>query len=350
MFNQKITKIKGLSDRRRLPRLGSIRLGLKVKNQNGVEYPKETEYFVVPPEVAEVFGDKPTELEVMLPLNEIDAVFPQAYKHYGSGKGLKCQGDGEIAYYVDPNTKEMVERECPCELLDTNKCKQSATLMVMIPKVSVGGIYQIRTSSFNSIVDVNSGLDYVAALLGRFAMIPLTLRRVKTETHHDEKKQNHYTLQIVFDGDIQTINALLSDTQRVLEHPRFALPAPVDENPELEPVDIVVDEENETTETEEAKTVEETTTEPAQDASQAPEKDIQDCSPSTPEDAEKELVGTISPAQVKALIGTLKTHNVSAEEFCTKFEIGAVSELPASRNGGAIQWLLLEGKNRTRGG
>lgn len=244
MFNQRISRIKGLSEKRRLPRIGTIRLGLKVKNAKGIEYPKETEYFVVPPEVAEKFGNKPTELEIMFPINDLDAVFPQSYKHYGSGKGLKCQGDGEIAYFIDPETKEMVKKECPCSLLEEGKCKQSATLMVMIPKVSVGGIYQIRTSSFNSIVDVNSGIDYISALLGRFAMVPLILHRVKTETHHDNKKQIHYTLQVLFSEDIQTLNALLADTQRVLEHPRYALPAPVDENPELDPVDILEDEES----------------------------------------------------------------------------------------------------------
>ena len=56
-FAQKITRIPGLSDRRRLPRLGSIRLGIKVKNKKGIEYPKETEYFVCPDEVKKVFGD-----------------------------------------------------------------------------------------------------------------------------------------------------------------------------------------------------------------------------------------------------------------------------------------------------
>jgi len=138
----------------------------------------------------------------------------------------------------------MDEGECPCELLDEGKCKQSGTLMVILPKVSVGGIYQIRTSSFNSIVDVNSGLDYVQALLGRFALVPLTLRRVKTETHHDEKKQNHYTLQIIFDGDIDTLNKLRSNNERILSGPRYQLPAPVEQNPELDSVDIIVDEED----------------------------------------------------------------------------------------------------------
>lgn len=246
-FNQKITRISGLSDRRRLPRLGSIRLGIKKRSTKGVEYPAEVDYFVCPSEVQEVYGDKPKEIDIMLPINEIDAVFPCAYKYYGSSKGLICQGNGELSYRVNPESREMEQHECPCELLDQGKCKQSGSLMVMLPKVSVGGIYQIRTSSYNSIVDINSGLDYVSALLGRFAMVPLTLRRVKTETHHDEKKQYHYTLQITFDGNIDTLNMLRSDTQRILEHPRYQLPAPVDENPELDPVDII-DMEDETQE------------------------------------------------------------------------------------------------------
>jgi len=243
-FNQRVTRIKGLSDRRRLPRLGSIRLGTKKKSaKTGNEYPSETDYFVCPPEVMEIYGETPKELDVMVPLNDLDAVFPTAYKYWGSSSGLKCQGDGETAFKVNPETKEMESIKCPCDLLEAGKCKQTATLMVMLPKVSVGGIYQIRSSSFNSIIDIQSGLDYVSALLGRFSMVPLKLRRVKIETHHEGKKQNHYTLQIVFDADITTLNALRSDTQRVLEHPRYQLPAPADSNPELDPVDIVEDEE-----------------------------------------------------------------------------------------------------------
>ena len=242
-FSQRVTQIKGLSDRRRLPRLGRIRLGLKAVTPQGKEYPKEVSYFVCPDEVKKVYGDMPTELDVMIPLNDLNAVFPCAYKHYGSGRGLKCSGDGEIAHRVNEETKEMEQTACPCKLLEDKKCKQTGTLMVMLPKVSVGGVYQISTSSINSIIDVNSGLDYVSALLGRFAMVPLKLRRIKTETHHDDKKQNHYTMQIIFDGDINTVNALRADTLRVLEHPRFQLPAPMEENPALDPIDIVADEE-----------------------------------------------------------------------------------------------------------
>jgi len=247
IFNQRITRIKGLSDKRRLPRLGKLRLGIKKKSaKSGAEYPAEVDYFVVPDEVKKIYGDKPTEIDVMLPLDDIDSIFPVSYKFYGSGKGLKCNGDGEVAYGVDEKTKEMTEKKCPCNLLDDGKCKQSGTLSVMLQKINVGGVYQITTSSFNSIVDLASGIDYVKALIGRVAMVPLKLRRVATETHHDEKKQTHYTLQLVLDANIDAINQLRSDTIRVLEHTsRIALPEPTNENPELDPVDIIVDEEQE---------------------------------------------------------------------------------------------------------
>ena len=243
-FNQRITRIKGLSEKRRLPRLGKIRLGIKKKSsKTGAEYPAEVPYFVVPDEVQKVYGDKPTEIDVMFPLDDIDAVFPVSYKYYGSGKGLKCNGDGEIAYCADEKTKEVIEKKCPCNLLEEGKCKQSGTLSVILQKINVGGVYQITTSSFNSIVDLASGIDYVKALIGRVAMVPLKLRRVETETHHEEKKQTHYTLQVVMDANIDAINQLRGDTIRVLEHTsRIALPEPINENPELDPVDIIVDE------------------------------------------------------------------------------------------------------------
>ena len=60
-FAQRVTSIKGM-EARRMPRLGKIRLGLKVKNKNAkpcdcvngcfkCTHPVETPYFVVPTEV-----------------------------------------------------------------------------------------------------------------------------------------------------------------------------------------------------------------------------------------------------------------------------------------------------------
>lgn len=234
-FRPQFTRIKNISDRRRLPRLGKIRLGIKMISQRtGKEFPRETSYFVCPPEIQKIFGEKPTELEVMFPLNDVESIFPQRYVWFGSSKGIKCIGDGERAMRIEEpdgtRYKEMTEHECPCELLD-NGCSQRANLFVMVPKVNVGGVYQIDLGSYHSIIDINSGLDYIQALVGRFSMVPLILARVPRETHGSGKKETHHTLMITLRGDVNFINSLRESTTRILSGFQYALPAPVIENP-----------------------------------------------------------------------------------------------------------------------
>jgi hypothetical protein len=246
-FKGRFTKIKELSDRRRMPRLGKLRLGVKVLSpKSGREYPKETEYFVVPTEVAKVYGDRPSELDVMLPINDIEAVFPQAYKWYGESKGLKCIGNGETAMRLNEKTQTMEERDCPCELLETNGCARRAHLLVTLPAINMGGVYQIDIGSYHSIIDINSGLDFVQALVGRFAMVPLKLKRVPKETNANGQRQLHYTLQVILDADVNMINMLRENTSRVLLSTRnIALPAPEDINPAFDEGAIVVSDEDE---------------------------------------------------------------------------------------------------------
>lgn len=257
-MTRRFTTIKNVSAVRRLPRLGKIRLGVRVKKRqpdnrckhdaNGMcnycTYPRETAYFVVPPEVEKVYGDEPTALDIMLPVDEQNVVFPQAYEMYGAGRGMKCTGDGERAMRMNEETGEMEERDCPCNFFESGQCNQRAHLAVILPKVSVGGIYQIDTSSYNSIVDVNSSLDYVRAMIGRFAMVPLKLKREPRETHHDGKKQTHYTMRIEFEGDINTLNFLRENTTKVLEGPRYVLPPPTHENPAFDNDGKLVDEDD----------------------------------------------------------------------------------------------------------
>jgi len=201
VFRQKFTRIEGLSSIRRLPRLGKIRLGVKkISKKTGKEYPAETEYFVCPAEVRKIYGDEPKELRIMFPINDPEVIFPQCYKWYGTSMGLKCKGDGVNALRLNEQTMEMEERECPCEMLENNSCKQRASLIFILPNVAIGGVYQIDLSSYHSIVDINSSIDYARALLNdKISMIPFILKRVPTETHKDGQKQIHYTLQLTLD-------------------------------------------------------------------------------------------------------------------------------------------------------
>ena len=253
---EKFTRIKGVSDIRRLPRLGKIRLGVKmISKTTGKEYPKETSYFVCPPEVEEAYREeypdgKITSLDIMFPVNDPEVVFPQAYKFYGQTRGLKCIGNGEVANRYSEDKKEIQQIVCPCELLEQKKCTRRAHLLIMLTKVSLGGVYQIDLGSYHSIVDINSGIDYVRGLtkeilgVDRFALIPLVLKREERITHHEGGKQIHYTLHIYNILNAEQWNSIRNDF-KIISPPRLALPPIENINPEKDDGATVVEENGE---------------------------------------------------------------------------------------------------------
>lgn len=198
--------IKNLTNARRLPRLGKIRLGIKKTASSGKEYPAEVDYFVVPDKIKSAVGDKPKELHIMFPVDNDEVFFQQWLKHYGA-VGLKCKGDGETANILDPGLDPgagvFKSVPCPCEKLKTGECKPLATLLFMMPDVDGVGVWQIDTSSKNSIIDVNSSIDFIRRVAGRINMIPLILKREeRTMTRMEDgkqKKSTHYTMKINVD-------------------------------------------------------------------------------------------------------------------------------------------------------
>jgi len=224
--------IKNLSNIRRLPRLGKIHLGIKVKNEKRVEYPKEVSYFVVPEKVQEVYGEKPTELKIMFPVENKDVFFQQWYKSYGFNL-LKCKGDGEIALTWDEDKGGMKEIPCPCEKLESGTCRRIGILQFLLPDVKGAGVWQISTSSRNSIIDINSSVDYIRSICGRVRMIPLVLKRVETKIQRVEngkpKTGKHYTLQI--DVDNVSLRQLQQSAQ--IEPEKVLLPMPDEDKDEL---------------------------------------------------------------------------------------------------------------------
>ena len=197
--------IKGLSEARRMPRLGKIHLGIKKdKKKDGTPcapYPTEVDYFVCPPEVQAVFGEKPTALKIMIPVEETERFFPQFYKRYTTSL-LQCKGDGEKAFCwaEEGGLKEI---PCPCDYLKSGECKKIGIFCFLMPDVQGFGIYQITTSSKNSIIDLNSSFDMIRAIAGRIHMIPLILKREKMEIQRIEegkpKKSTHFTLKVDLD-------------------------------------------------------------------------------------------------------------------------------------------------------
>lgn len=215
----------GLTDRPRLPRLGKIRLGIKKLSQRGAEYPSAVDYFVVPEVVQRVYGEKPRELDVVFPSDEIGRVAGVAWKQYTSTRGKVCTSDGEHAIRLvdieklpqrpaqedfdkaiaNAESKKVDWREidCPakdCVFAKRNLCKPVMNLMVMLPTVPGVGVYQLDTGSINSILDVRGGIELVMKLSGgRLAGIPLKLRIEPMEviSPDDQKKKVIHTLKLI---------------------------------------------------------------------------------------------------------------------------------------------------------
>ena len=182
--------IEGLSEVVRIPRLGKIRLGIKAKSkEKNVEYPKATDYFVVPDEVRAVYGEKPTELEIMFPVEDPELFAQQWLRAYSLTQGLVCIGNGVDAKrkvdtatgaMADHETKQWEWREMTCDSQEcpeyqTKRCRRVMNLQFLLPNVPGLGVYQIDTSSFYSIVNINSMIKMLKGMLGRCSMVPLTL-------------------------------------------------------------------------------------------------------------------------------------------------------------------------------
>jgi len=182
--------IDGLSELVRIPRLGKIHLGVKVKAKDkDVQYPKATDYFVVPDEVKAIYGDKPTELQIMFPVEEPELFAQQWLRAYSMTQGLICIGSGVEARrkvdvatgaITDHDTEQWEWREISCDPQEcqeyqTKRCRRVMNLQFLLPEVPGLGVYQIDTSSFYSIVNINSMIKMLKGMLGRCSMVPLSL-------------------------------------------------------------------------------------------------------------------------------------------------------------------------------
>ena len=202
--------IKGVSDVVRLPRLGKIRLGVKKETANGTPYPTPTDYFVCPEEVKKVFGEKPRELRIMFPTEDETQWASQFLRCYSASRGLICRGDGEMAIArVDVKTGEIATKEAidtelrevlcnpgDCAHYHRGQCKRVMNLQFLLPDCPGFGVYQLDTSSFHSIVNVNSSLDLIHGICGRLSMIPLSLKLVKQEVQPEGKRKTVRVLSL----------------------------------------------------------------------------------------------------------------------------------------------------------
>ncbi len=236
--------IKGLSEQRRMPRLGKIRLGRKVPTKDGnSERPEASKVFVLPPELEAIYGKECAELPIMIPVEDDELWASQYYKRYSLTRGLVCKGDGETCRRMldamtgaiaNRETKEIVWKEgLPCDGMGcpdykAKACKEVMHLQFIMPDVPGLGIWQIDTGSVNSIRNINSAAAMVRAVYKRLAFIPLllTLEPVEVVNPDDGKKKIVRVLNLRVRG---TMRELMLQAAKPFNE--LLLPAPVDTEP-----------------------------------------------------------------------------------------------------------------------
>lgn len=207
--------IKNISDQKVLPRVGKIHLGVKDKEKG---YPKMVSHFVVkedmntPKEAVDafknVYGEKPKRLDIIIPCEDEETFFPQYLKAYNSKKQLICKGDGEKSQklHEDGKYKEVPCKGKECEVYKAKKCREVANLKFMLPKVPGIGVWQIDTSSINSIIALNSAIQFIRQQSkGRISGIPLVLSLQPKEIVHETMKKTVYVLNLLLESRLSDI-------------------------------------------------------------------------------------------------------------------------------------------------
>ena len=276
--------IKGVSERRRLPRLGKIRLGVKVEPEGRASYPRPVDHFVCPPEVQQALGqEKPKDLTIVFPHDDPEQWSSHFYRAYSSYQGLVCKGDGETAVRTvdmeravdsdgalpderhpkhwpiarrDTTKTAYQEIECPgarsenpCPQFQAKQCRPVMNLQFMLPQVPGIGVWQLDTSSWNSIRNVLDGIELIKSITGgtigmiplRLSVVPLVVQPREGDT--PQPKKTVWVLRL-------TSPEYLGRFLQLGELPRgqaLILPAPDDEPaddlyPEEEPTESPVEE------------------------------------------------------------------------------------------------------------
>ena len=195
--------IKGLTDRNlAFPEIGQIRKGApKTEKRPG----KDLTYFRVEfaeketkaaEQFKEVYGEKPADIRIILPFNEIDRMWDAWLEAYTAGR-MVARSDGEyIQYQVDTSTGDIVvkggidiktghKKPHPSDDIAGHdyqkkpvKFKPSGRLKVIIPELARAAYLTVLTTSTHDIGNISAQLHAFEELNGgQIAGIPFYLRR-----------------------------------------------------------------------------------------------------------------------------------------------------------------------------
>ena len=220
--------------RYKLPRLGKVRIGIKVETQNNRSYPKAVDYFVLPEALLNdkdfiqaltdrgVDPEKPKALPIMLLRNGIGEDIVSSYDLYGSSKGLICRSyDHVTCQRVNSKTLEMETVPCAginCPDWNSKKCRCITRIRFLLPDAIGIGVWQLDTSSVNSRTSILTELMSIKqAFGGKLAGIDLLLT-LEPQVYHIPQTERDGTPK----RDAQGNTSMMATTAHIV-HVRSAI-------------------------------------------------------------------------------------------------------------------------------
>jgi len=222
------SSIADLDDGPVLPVIGKLRLGIQEQAGNGHSHPVDLDHFRcssawpnVTKRFQEVYGDRPAAVEIVLMSEDIDAILPNNLEWWT--KTRKCRGNGHTATRMwkdvppelqqtlpppdSPFTK--VDIPCPCPLKRT-ACGPKGRFTCMLPEIHPAAAFLVSTGSIINIREIRGILRSYKELFGRISRIRFTLSRRPVRLRHPNSDQvyTHYLLQLLFQGDLESVNAI----------------------------------------------------------------------------------------------------------------------------------------------
>jgi len=152
-------------------------------SENMKTFPLTTGYFIIPPEVAKAYGERPTELNIIPAYPEKERSFYTSFRKVGLKGQITCKGDGSIARRIDETGKE-VSVKCEgeyCEDFKNSKCKYYGSLVFFIPEVDILNAYRFVTHSKITITNILSTLERMS-INDRILQVPCTLKMKEVNT------------------------------------------------------------------------------------------------------------------------------------------------------------------------
>jgi hypothetical protein len=188
-----------------------FKIGSMLKDENGE--------VIIDEELTAIIGENCKELDISLCFDIPALNIPNFYAFFKASK-LQCRGNGKKAYRRNEEG-ELDEIKCDrknCQFAKEKKCKPYAKLSVILEGANrVGGVFVLRTTSYNSIRNLISSMAFISnATGGILAGLPLKLRLMPATVIPNglNKKVVIYVTNIEYAG---TITELKEDAHKEID-------------------------------------------------------------------------------------------------------------------------------------